>query len=125
MQQQPSVETDVISYSSAISACETGAQPEQALELLRDLAVWVAQIHRRGTRIEGSEPQSMRVLPGAVKRQNVPRSAAGGVVVLRSSLRLATATTPRLPAAPLAGRRSSHHFGSPGHARAVDGLKRK
>jgi hypothetical protein len=85
----------------------------------------VAQIHRRGTRIEGSEPQSMRVLPGAVKRQNVPRSAAGGVVVLRSSLRLATATTPRLPAAPLAGRRSSHHFGSPGHARAVDGLKRK
>ncbi len=36
---------------------------------------------------------------GAVEWAIDPRIAAGGVLVLRSSLMLATATTPRLPAA--------------------------
>ncbi len=44
------------------------------------------------------------VLSGAVKRQHDPRDAAGGEFVWRMSLRLASAMTPRLPAAlPAAG----------------------
>ena len=44
------------------------------------------------------------MLSGAVKRQHDPRDAAGGEFVWRMSLRLASAMTPRLPAAlPAAG----------------------
>ncbi len=35
--QRPSVEPKVISFSAAISACEKGARPEQALGLLREM----------------------------------------------------------------------------------------
>ena len=73
---QQSVEPDVISYNAAVSACEKSVQPEQALELLREMqaAECRAQCHQLQRLRSRLRPMSSPVQDDSPKRNFTRRS---------------------------------------------------